>query len=143
MSVKGQPFGRACYKRGLQGDETLLVGLVNIHNDQPLQEIEINEEWVVLLTHDRQSYDKEWYLGMAIVLPKAIYQGYTEAPESGDLSNSYLAKLSIEEGKPVEYYAVGTWELSDEGFTDADYFKSYVTDLVQQLSAEVEVSWKE
>ncbi len=127
---------------GLQGDEAFLVGLVNINNDQPLEEIEVNEDWVVLMTHDQQSYEKEWYLGMALILPKAKYQGYTEAPESGDLSNSFLAKLSINENEPVQYYAVGAWELSNEKFVDREYFKQYVTDLTKQLSAEVEVSWK-
>ncbi|MDN3669528.1 DUF4861 domain-containing protein [Echinicola jeungdonensis] len=127
---------------GLQGDEIFLVGLVNINNDQPLEEIEVNEEWVVLLTHDKQSYDKEWHLGMALILPKAKYQGYSEAPESGDLSNSFLAKLSIEENEPISYYAIGAWGMSEEQFRDREYFKNYVTNLTKQLDAEVEVSWK-
>ncbi|WP_215225111.1 DUF4861 domain-containing protein [Echinicola shivajiensis] len=127
--------------KGLKGDEELLIGLVNINNDMDLAEIEINDEWVVLLTHDQQTYEKEWWLGMALILPKSIYQGFTEAPESGDLSNSYLAKLTVEESQPVAYYAVAGWELSDEQFTDREYFKSYVVDLVNQLTAEVEVAW--
>jgi hypothetical protein len=32
---------------------------------------------------------------------------------------------------------VGCWELSDEGFRDSTYFENYVTNLAQQLSAEV------
>ncbi|MBD8489783.1 DUF4861 domain-containing protein [Echinicola sp. CAU 1574] len=127
--------------KGLKGDEELLIGLVNINNDMDLAEIEVNDEWVVLLTHDQQSYEKEWWLGMALILPKSIYQGFSEAPESGDLSNSYLAKLTIEEGQSVAYYAVAGWELSDEQFADREYFKSYVVDLVNQLTAEVEVAW--
>ncbi|WP_200975654.1 DUF4861 domain-containing protein [Echinicola sp. 20G] len=126
---------------GIQGDETLLIGLVNINNDMDLSEIEVNDEWVVLLTHDKQTYEKEWWLGMALILPKSIYLGFTEAPESGDLSNSYLAKLEIEDGQPAAYYAVAGWELSDEQFTDREYFKSHVVDLVNQLTAEVEVVW--
>ncbi|GAB3648456.1 hypothetical protein GCM10028791_12250 [Echinicola sediminis] len=136
-------YKNAVSVKGLKGDETLLVGLVNIHNDRELSEIEVNEDWLVLLTHDQQSYEKEWWLGMALILPKALYQGYTEAPEEGPLSNSYLAKLSIEENQPVEYFAVAGWELSDEQFTDRQYFTNYVTGLVKQLSAEVTVTWEE
>lgn len=124
---------------GLQGDEQLLVGLVNINNDQPLTELEIDDNWVVLLTHDQQTYEKEWWLGMALILPRNAYQGYIEAPDSGDLSNSYFAKLDISDEEPVNYFAVGAWELSDEGFRDAAYFRDYVQKLTQQLSAEVDV----
>lgn len=124
---------------GLEGDEQLLVGLVNINNDQPLTELEVNNDWVVLLTHDQQTYEKEWWLGMALILPRNVYQGYLEAPTSGDLSNSYFAKLDISGEEPVSYFAVGGWELSDKGFRDRDYFQDYVQRLTQQLSAEVKV----
>ncbi len=123
----------------LQGNEQLLVGLVNINNDQPLQEIMANEDWVVLLTHDKQTYEDEWWLGMALILPREAYQGYIEAPTSGPLSNTYLAKLKIQEGEAVNYFAVGGWELSDENFKDPDYFRNYVQNLTQQLATEVAV----
>ncbi|AGA77923.1 DUF4861 domain-containing protein [Echinicola vietnamensis] len=135
-------YKNAVSVEGLQGDETLLVGLVNINNDREISEIEVNDEWVVLLTHDQQSYEKEWWLGMALILPKAVYEGYTEAPEEGPLSKTYLAKLAVENGQPVEYFAAAGWELSDEQFTDREYFTGYITNLVQQLSAKVAVNWE-
>ncbi|WP_137404963.1 DUF4861 domain-containing protein [Echinicola rosea] len=136
-------YKNAVSVEGLQGDETLLVGLVNINNDHELSEIEVNDEWVVLLTHDQQTYEKEWWLGMALILPRSVYEGYTEAPKEGPLSNTYLAKLNVENGQPVEYFAAAGWELSDEQFTDRDYFTKYITNLTKQLSADVTVSWEE
>lgn len=124
----------------LKGDETLLIGLVNSNTEQPLTEIEVNDEWVVLLTHDQQTYEKEWWLGMALLVPKASYQGYMEAPKTGSINSTFLAKLKLEEGEPVEYYAVAGWELSDEKFRDPAFFREYVTNLAQQLSAEVKVA---
>ena len=125
---------------GLRGDEELAIGLVNINNQNPVEEFEVNHQWVVLLTHDQQTYNREWWLGMALILPRNIYLDYTEAPKSGQLSNSYLAKLKVENEVPVKYYAVAGWELSDERFKDPTFFKEYVTDLTRQLSAEVEVT---
>ena len=60
---------------GLRGDEKAVVGLVNINTDQPLEEIGASDQWVVLLTHDRQTYDKEWWLGLALILPADSYTG--------------------------------------------------------------------
>ena len=128
---------------GLQGDEDLVVGLVNIHNDSPLTLIDENEKYVVLYTHDKQTYDKEWWLGMALILPKDRYLGHGEAPKTGNLSNSFLAKLKIKEGEPLSYYAIAGWELSDKGFRDETYFADYIKQLTNQLSAEVDIQIKD
>lgn len=124
---------------GLEGDESLLVGLVNSNTRNPLKEIMVNEKYVVLLTHDQQTYDREWWLGLALILPKDVYLGYGEAPKTGMFSNTFFGKLKVEEQLPVTYFAVGCWELSDEGFRDPAYFENYVTSLAQQLGAEVQV----
>lgn len=126
---------------GLRGDETLLIGLPDVANDKPLNELSIGD-WAILYTHDKQSYNKEFWLGLALILPKDRYQGSVDAPSKGKLSNSYLAKLKVADQKPVTYYAVGGWELSDPGFKDAEYFKNYVTGLARQLSAKVKVKVK-
>jgi len=127
---------------GLEGDEDLIIGLVNSNNQKPLQEITVNNQWQVLLTHDMQTYDRQWWLGLALIVPRDLYLGYTDAPKTGKFSNSFLAKLKIENGKPVTYYAAAGWELSDERFKDPDFFRSYVENLVKQISAKVEVNIK-
>lgn len=124
---------------GLQGDENLAIGLVNIHNDNPLSVIDENEKFIVLYTHDKQTYDKGWWLGMALILPKDSYVGYTEAPETGNLTNTFLAKLKITDNEPISYYAVGCWELSDANFIDKTYFETYLKQLTKQLSAEIKI----
>jgi hypothetical protein len=124
---------------GLEGDETLLIGLVNSNTTNPLKEITIDDKWVVLFTHDKQTYEKEWFLGLALILPKDAYQGYMEAPKTGKLSNTFLAKMDVENNKPISYFSVAGWELSDEGFKDAAYFEDYVRNLAGQLGAEVKI----
>jgi Domain of unknown function (DUF4861) len=127
---------------GLQGDENLIVGLVNSNNQNPLQEFAVNDQWQVLLTHDMQTYERQWWLGLALIVPADQYLGFTEAPKSGPLSSTFLAKLKVENNKPVTYYAAAGWELSDEGFKDGGFFRDYIKSLVEQLSAKVEVTVK-
>ena len=124
---------------GLQGDETLLVGLVNSNTNHPLTELVIDDKFIVLYTHDQQTYDKVWYLGLALILPKDAYSGYGEAPQEGPFSKTFYGKLKIEENTPVSYYAAGCWEMADEGFRDSTYFRKYIENLAQQLAAEVSV----
>lgn len=124
---------------GIKGDETFLVGLVNSNTPNPLKEISIGDDFVILMTHDQQSYNREWWLGLALILPKDSYLGYGDAPKTGTFSTSFYGKMKVEYNKPVTYYAVGTWDLSDSGFKDVAYFEAYVTDLAKQLAVKVDV----
>jgi len=125
----------------LQANEQLAVGLVNINNQNPLQEVEVNEDWIALITHDHQTYEREWILGLALILPREVYEGYMEAPKTGKLTDSFLAKLKIQDSEPVSYYVIAGWELSQEQrFADAEFFKNYVVRAAKQLSAEVEIT---
>lgn len=127
---------------GLQGDEEMVVGLVNINAQNQLQELQGNDRFVVLYTHDQQTYDRQWWLGMALILPRDRYLGYMEAPREGPLSQTYLARLKASSNEAVEYYAVGCWELSDEKFRDPTYFTQYLQELADTLAAEVKVDIK-
>ncbi|WP_431242032.1 DUF4861 family protein [Flavobacterium sp. P21] len=56
------------------------------------------------------------------------------------MTDSYLAKLSIENNKKISYYAIAGWELSaDKNFKDSEYFSNYVTTLAKQLSAKITI----
>jgi hypothetical protein len=123
---------------GTKANENLLIGIVSIFATKPPVEVKVNDKWVALLSHDKHSYNQEWWLPLALIVPVDSYLGLTEAPKKGKLSNSYLAKMKIT-GKPVEYYSVACWEISDEGFKDPAYFQKYVQNLTKQISAEVKV----
>ena len=124
---------------GLKGKETFLAALSNLNNRNPLKVVEAGD-WVCLVQHDYLTYERQWILGTAILVPKNIYKGYIEAPKTGKLTDSYLAKLSIANNKEISYYAIAGWELSaDKNFKDAVYFSNYVTTLAKQLSAKIKV----
>ena len=128
--------------QGLKGGETLLIGLSNINNEKPLREIEVGD-YVALIAHDYQTYDRQWLLGTALILPKVNYEGYMEAPKKGQLTDSFLAKMKVENGKAVTYYPVAAWgDSADENFKDADYFRNYVVNLAKQLSVHLNVEVK-
>lgn len=127
---------------GLKGNETLLVTLSNLNNQNPLQVIDAGD-FVCFIQHDKLTYERQWILGTAVIVPKDVYKGYTEAPKSGQLTDSYLIKLAVKNNQKVSYYPIAGWELSaDKNFKDSAYFTSYVTTLAKQLSAKVKVEVK-
>ncbi|WP_165834845.1 DUF4861 family protein [Flavobacterium cheongpyeongense] len=124
---------------GLKGNETLVIAFSNINNQNPLQVIDAGD-YVCFILHDKLTYERQWILGTAIILPKDAYLGYTEAPKTGKLTNSYLIKMSTKNNQPISYYPIAGWELSaDPNFRDPAYFTNYVTTLAKQLSAKIEV----
>jgi len=127
---------------GIKGNETFLAAISNLNNKNPLQVIEAGD-WICLIQHDYLTYERQWILGTAILVPANIYQGYIEAPKTGQLTDSYLAKLKVESNKAISYYAIAAWELSaDKGFSDSAFFTNYVTNLAKQLSAKIKVEIK-
>ena len=134
-------FKNSVRTSSLNGDETLLVGLVNSKTDHKLAEIN-SGAWTILYTHDKQTLNKDSALGLALIVPKKDYQGYFDAPSAGRLSTTYLAKLAIKNNKPVEYYAIAAWEGRDARFRDEQFFRAYLLDLTRQLSARIEVKIK-
>lgn len=123
----------------LHGDETWVVGLVNSRTDKPLVTVYENNDWVVLATHDKQTYEKEWYLGLALVLPRETYLGYMNAPVEGRISTTYLAKFKPEAGVPLSYYSIACWELRDPRFKEEKFFFDYLKNFTAGLSAKVNV----
>jgi len=120
-----------------QTSDTLVVGLVNIHNDQPEQLIDNSgTRYSALYTLDQQTYDKEWYLGIGLIFPSEPFIDYSTAPESGSgITNSYLAQFNLEEDNILRYYVTAGWELSNSDFTDPDYFRSFMERKLQTMSA--------
>lgn len=128
--------------KGITGKETFLIALSNINNQKGLKVIEVGK-WVCLIQHDYLTYKREWILGTAIIVPKKDYLGYIEAPKTGQLTDSYFAKMKIVENTSIRYYAVAGWELSaDKNFKTPQDFTNYVSNLAKQLAVEITVAVK-
>jgi hypothetical protein len=127
---------------GLKGNETLVIAYSNLNNQKPLQVIHAGD-FVCFILHDRLTYERQWILGTAVIVPKALYKGYIEAPKTGKLTDSYLIKLSVKNNQQISYYPIAGWELSaDKNFKDSTYFTTYVTTLAKELSAKIKVQIK-
>ena len=127
---------------GLKGNETLVIAYSNLNNQNPLQVIDAGD-FVCFILHDKLTYERQWILGTAVIVPKNVYKGYIEAPKTGKLTDSYLIKLAAKNNQQVSYYPIAGWELSaDSNFKDSKYFTNYVTTLAKQLSAKIKVQVK-
>jgi len=106
---------------GLQGDEMLATGIVNLHSDTLMVE-EINESVVIAATHDKQGFLGE-YLGMGILVNAADFIDTLTAPEEGKgINQTYLMKLNLKENIPVKFRFYSGWEHQDAAYADREKF---------------------
>ncbi|SMO94254.1 DUF4861 domain-containing protein [Gracilimonas mengyeensis] len=119
--------------------DTLLVGLVNIHNQtDPVVLDDATENYTAFYTHDQQGYDREWYIGMGLIFPDASYLDYRRAPDSGPgVTNSFLTMFELEGEKSLEYEAVAGWGVSDENFRDSSYFRNFMAEETRKVATPV------
>ena len=124
---------------GFEGKETIVTGLVNSNNDQPITEKQVGD-LQLLATHDKQTYDKEYFLGLALAVPNKIFQGWEDAPETGKVNTTRFAKLNVSADAPFTYYVFSGWELQDTGFTQKDYFMEKIDAELVRIQNPIEVS---
>lgn len=100
------------------------------------------EGFVAMMTHALQSPRDQYYLGMAIVIPKENFvKTFTPGKKKKDLlDDQWSAALKKNKNQEISYYVYGCWELSDEGFKSADYFVDFIDKNVIRLNHPIE--WK-
>ena len=110
---------------GLQGDEELLTGIVNLHSDTIY--LADRPERFAMYTYGPQA-ELEKLLGMAVSADAADVLGTGEfMPDDEPISSTYYVRLRLEEGQPTTYRFTAAWEPSDrrfgtrEGFTEVIY----------------------
>jgi len=123
--------------------DTLLVGLVNSNNRQPMFPAEPMGDWLPIATHDKQTYENEYWLGMALVVPASRFISCeATGAESPSVSTSFNALIDNAENRPFEYYTLSGWELTDEGFGKRDFFAEFLKQEIEKIDQPVTIRWR-
>ncbi|MGB3798679.1 MAG: DUF4861 family protein [Lewinella sp.] len=105
---------------GLQGDEELLTGIVNLHSDT-LYTDESGERFV-MYTYGPQA-ELDHTLGMAITADESAVLGHGEfGPDDMPVSTTYYVRLQLENGRPTTYRFTAAWEPGHPAFGERSAF---------------------
>jgi hypothetical protein len=129
----------------LPGDVSLVTGFLYHFNDMPLEEFPFTN-YVGLATHDFQTYNKEFIMGVGLVLPKSGVKKLFTTPEfipEEVLSRTWCAELQLDSKGEVVYYPLAAWEHGDERFKDREFFLNTVRTLGEKLDNPVQVTLAE
>ena len=89
-----------------------------------------------MMTHDKQTYDKVWYMGMGLMIDKDNCTGVEfEAPKEGDgICTTWCTELKPNSNGEYNFNCCAAWEITDSRFVKRDFFESVVTDYADELS---------
>ena len=119
----------------LPDDAILVTGIVNNFNDMPYIKKETGN-YSLMMTHDKQTYDKVWYMGMGLMIDKDNCTGVEfEAPKEGDgICTTWCTELKPNSNGEYNFNCCAAWEITDSRFVKRDFFESVVTDYADELS---------
>ena len=121
----------------------LVTGIVNNNNNQPQIESHDNPLFVSMITHDKQTYDKVWYMGMSLVIPTANFVSGFEAPkQNSDIITTWCAKLKPDKAQTYSYNVYGAWELQNSKIRNREYFVGLIQNEITKLSSPVKIVLK-
>lgn len=107
----------------LPTDYFFVTGIVDSNNSQPPVESNIYGQ-KLMYTHDKQTYNKEFYLGLGLIIPESNFINSFNAPKVGDgITTTWCAKLKPDSNNQIVYYPLGGWEMQYPLFRDRAYFE--------------------
>ena len=128
----------------LPANVSLITGFLYNFNDMPLEEMDF-QNYVGMATHDHQTYNKEFIMGVGMILPKENVDRLflsTEFIPEAEISRTWFAKLQLDGKGEAEYKAYAAWEHQDERFKEREYFLNLIRTEGARLDAPVRVTLK-
>lgn len=127
------------YLEGQQGEGTIVSGITSIDLENKESVIEYKEGDVAFVaTHGAQAYDGE-NLGMAIMLPEKLYDGFEHIGGGDDIVNTFIVRMPVKDDQPAVFRFYACWEVSDHRFSDGASFVTFMKQEANSMSQPIEV----
>jgi hypothetical protein len=139
MTIWGGKYGYENVVRTspLPKGSRLVTGIVNNFNDLPYTQERIGN-FEMMTTHDHQTYDKVWILGMSLLIDRDNWGTTFEAPKSNsDITTTWCVTLKPNKDNEYRYNCYAAWELTDERFRDRAFYTDMIRNYADELSNKI------
>ena len=119
-----------------------VTGIVHNNNNQPFQtETYYNQQ--AMITHDKQSYNKEFTIGMCLLMPiQNFVKSFDTAATGNGIIYTWCAQLKPDANKVIKYNVLAAWEQLNPAFLDRAFFVKTMKYEALKLSKPVVVELK-
>lgn len=106
----------------LPENAVLVTGIVANNNTKEPVEKQYDGKWISMITHDKQTVNKDYELGMALLIPQEQLVETFHTPDTGSgILKTWCAKLKPGE-KGYHYQVYAGWELGVDSFSEREDF---------------------
>ena len=106
----------------LPENAVLVTGIVANNNTKEPVEKQYDGKWISMITHDKQTVNKDYELGMALLIPQEQLIETFHTPDTGSgILKTWCAKLKPGE-KGYHYQVYAGWELGVDSFSEREDF---------------------
>lgn len=115
-----------------EGAELVTGIITNNLNTAPV--FDTTTRYATMMTFDKQTTDKEFEMGMALVVPRVNFASKFDAPISaakgakGNILKTWCAALKPDKAGEYNYYVYATWEKSVDSFSKEAFQKMVLTE---------------
>ena len=100
----------------------LVTGIVHNNNNMPFFNTDFYGQ-KVMITHDKQSYNKEFTIGMCLMIPIENFVKYFDTPTSGKgIVYTWCTQLKLDAHNELKYNVLASWEQQNQAFLSRDFF---------------------
>lgn len=119
----------------------LVTGIVANNNDEEQLEKKYDRKLTSMITHDKQTYKKEYYMGMALIIPESnLVQTFNTPEEGPGILKTWCAKLRPDVGNEYDFNVYAAWELGDQRFSERDFFVQLIDSYAERINYPVKVT---
>ncbi len=99
-----------------------VTGIVHNNNNQPfVSKTFYNQQ--AMITHDKQSYNKEFTIGMCLLTPNENFVKSFDTPATGNgIIYTWCAQLKPDVHNAIKFNVLAAWEQQNSAFLDSTFF---------------------
>ncbi|MDE6822047.1 MAG: DUF4861 domain-containing protein [Bacteroides acidifaciens] len=126
----------------LPENAVLVTGIVANNNTKEPVEKQYDGKWISMITHDKQTVNKDYELGMALLIPQEQLIETFHTPDTGSgILKTWCAKLKPGE-KGYHYQVYAGWELGVDSFSEREDFIRLIDTYADHLNHPVIITIK-
>ncbi len=126
----------------LPENAVLVTGIVANNNTKEPVEKQYDGKWISMITHDKQTVNKDYELGMALLIPQEQLIETFHTPDAGSgILKTWCAKLKPGE-KGYHYQVYAGWELGVDSFAEREDFIRLIDTYADHLNHPVIITIK-
>lgn len=127
----------------LPQDYFLVSGIVSNLNTQPFMEEEYQGKQHAIMTHDQQTVNGSFYLGMGLLVPVTnLIETFHAPDENADIMKTWCVKMKPDANGEYKFRAYAAWEMRDKQFCKREAFAALIAHEAECINHPVVIHYK-